>query len=260
MKDLSITIVTYHNEEDVKNAVASIEAHTPASISKQIYIVDNAEAPIDEAEAEKYRSLTAMYEDVTYLPTGKNLGFGKGHNYVMEQLDSKYHAIVNPDIILEEDAFSKLLAFMEQDDIGMSVPRMLDEKGELLAVYRRELTVWDMFIRMFLKGAFKKRQAYHTMQDADYSKTFEVPFAQGSFLVVRTELFKQLGGFDDRFFMYMEDADLCKRVNEVSRLYYCPDATVIHKWEKGSHKSGKLFKIHVQSMIAYFCKWGWRLM
>lgn len=261
MKDLTITIVSYHNEEDVKKAVASIEAHTPASISKQIYIVDNSECDaVDTAGNDAAKSVLAdlkqQYPDVTYLSTGANLGFGGGHNYVMQQLDSKFHAIVNPDIILEEDAFSKLISFMEDESIGMCVPRLVDEKGELLAVYRRELTVWDMFIRMFLKGAFKKRQAYHTMQDADYTKPFDVPFAQGSFLLIRTELFKQLGGFDERFFLYMEDADLCKRVNEVSRLCYCPDATVIHKWEKGSHKSGKLFKLHVQSMISYFMKWG----
>ena len=118
--------------------------------------------------------------------------------------------------------------------------------------------MWDMFIRMFLKGAFKKRQAYHTMQDMDYTKVFEVPFAQGSFLLIRTELFKQLKGFDERFFLYMEDADLCKRLNQISRLCYCPYTTVIHKWEMGSHKSARLFKLHVQSMISYFCKWGWR--
>lgn len=259
MKDLSITIVSYHNEEDVKKAVASIEAHTPSSISKQIYIVDNVESGSSENVNEKNQGLAELeqwYADVSYFPTGKNLGFGGGHNYVMGQLDSRYHAIVNPDILLEEDVFSKLISFMEDESIGMCVPRLVDEEGNLLAVYRRELTVWDMFIRMFLNGAFKKRQDYHTMQDADYTKAFDVPFAQGSFLLIRTELFKELGGFDERFFLYMEDADLCKRVNEVSRLCYCPDATVIHKWEKGSHKSGKLFKLHVQSMISYFCKWG----
>lgn len=259
MKDLTITIVSYHNEEDVKKAVASIEEYTPKTISKQIYIVDNAESTLNKegTGVAVFEKLACRYEDVTYLPTGENLGFGHGHNYVLEQLDSKYHAIVNPDIILEEDAFSKLLAFMEDESIGMCVPRLVDEDGNLLAVYRRDLTVWDMFIRMFFKAGFKKRQAYHTMQDADYTKPFHVPFAQGSFLLVRTELFKQLGGFDERFFLYMEDADLCKRVNQVSSLYYCPFATVIHKWEKGSHKSSKLFKLHVKSMIAYFCKWGW---
>ena len=264
MKDLSITIVSYHNEEDVKKAVASIEMHTPATISKQIYIVDNAETMTvggnnggnGTGRQSVLGELAQQYSDVVYLPTGHNLGFGGGHNYVLEQLDSKYHAIVNPDILLEEDAFSKLITFMEDESIGMCVPRLVDEEGKLLAVYRRELTIWDMFIRMFLKGAFKKRQDYHTMQDADYTKPFDVPFAQGSFLMIRTSLFRQLGGFDERFFLYMEDADLCKRVNQVSRLCYCPAATVIHKWEKGSHKSGKLFKLHVKSMISYFCKWG----
>ena len=272
MKDLSITIVSYHNEDDVKKAVASIEKYTPSSISKQIYIVDNIDIyeqcdVVENVKNDKDRTRTEVqknelheleqqYQDVTYISTGKNLGFGGGHNYVLEMLDSKYHAIVNPDIILEEDAFSKLISFMEDESIGMCVPRLVDEDGNLLSVYRRDLTVWDMFIRMFLKGAFKKRQAYHTMQDMDYTKVFEVPFAQGSFLVIRTELFRQLRGFDERFFLYMEDADLCKRLNQISRLCYCPYATVIHKWEKGSHKSGKLFKLHVQSMISYFCKWG----
>lgn len=260
MKDLSIAIVSYHNEEDVKKAVASIEAFTPASIRKQIYIIDNVDIASDEGNNKKQKNeleeLANQYADVTYAATGKNLGFGGGHNYVLEKLDSKLHAIVNPDIILQEDAFTKLISYMQDENIGMCVPRLVNEDGELLAVYRRDLTVWDMFIRMFLKNAFKKRQAYHTMQEMDYTKPFDVPFAQGSFLVIRTELFKKLGGFDERFFLYMEDADLCKRVNQISRLSYCPDATVVHKWEKGSHKSGKLFKLHVQSMMSYFCKWG----
>ena len=97
------------------------------------------------------------------------------------------------------------------------------------------------------------------MQDMDFSKTFQVPFGQGSFLIIRSELFKEIGGFDDNFFMYVEDADLCKRVNQVSKLMYYPGARVIHKWEKGSHKNRMLLKYHVQSMIYYFRKWGMKI-
>lgn len=265
MLDLTITIVSYHNEEDVKCAVESIERFTPADIKKHIFVVDNtdkeavSEAAETKINTESLLLLEQQYADVTCVATGKNLGFGGGHNFVLKDLNSRFHAIVNPDIILREDAFSALLTFMQDESIGMCVPRLTDEDGELLSVYRRELTVWDMFLRMFLKGAFKKRQAHHTMQDADYSRPFDVPFAQGSFLLIRTELFKKLNGFDERFFLYMEDADLCKRVNAQSRLVYCPYATVVHKWERGSHKNGKLFKLHVQSMIAYFSKWHWKL-
>ncbi len=253
MTDISITIVAYHNEEDVRNAVDSIVENTAASISKIIYIVDNS------TEETKLSSLAEKYQDVVYVTPGRNLGFGGGHNYVLDQLDSRYHAIVNPDILLKEDSFAILLSFLQETSAGMAVPRITDEEGRLQAVYRRELTVADMGIRMFLSGHFKKRQQYHTMQEMDYGKPFLVPFAQGSFLVIRTELFQKLRGFDPRYFMYMEDADLCRRVNQVSSLWYCPDTFVIHRWERGSHKDKKLLKLHIQSMWRYFRKWGWKL-
>lgn len=253
MIDISITIVAYNDEEDVRNAVCSVIEHTAATIQKRIYIVDNS------TEENGLESFAEQQEEVFYRKPEQNLGFGAGHNYVLSELDSKYHAIVNPDIILKEDSLGILIKFMEQQQIGMAVPRMIDEKGNFQAVYRRELTVLDMGIRMFLSSHFKKRQAYHTMQDMDYSKPFLVPFAQGSFLVIQTELFQKLGGFDTRYFMYMEDADLCKQVNKCSSLYYCPDTTVIHKWERASKKDGKLRKIHIKSMFRYFGKWGWKL-
>ncbi len=253
MTDISITIVAYNNETDVKDAVRSIMEQTNGKLSKKIYIVDNS------TEANQLSSLAEEYADVVYQRPGENLGFGGGHNYVLPELDSQYHAIVNPDILLTEDSFSVLLSFMEQSQAGMAVPRLLDEKGNLQAVYRRELTVFDMAVRMFFSAHFHKRQYYHTMQDMDYGKPFLVPFAQGSFLVIRTELFRELGGFDERYFMYMEDADLCKRVNKVSSLWYCPGTAVIHKWERGSHKDMRLLRIHISSMFQYFRKWGWKL-
>ena len=147
----------------------------------------------------------------------------------------------------------------ENSDVGMVIPEITDKFGKRQLVYREELTVFDMFNRYFCKGFFKKRSMSHSLQNKDYTRPFQVPFGQGSFLVVRTSLFKQLGGFDDNFFMYVEDADLCKRVNTVSRLMYYPGARVIHKWEKGSHTNKKLFKYHVDSMIYYFKKWGIKL-
>ena len=253
MDDISIGIVAYNDEEDVRAAVESIERYTSEDIRKKIYIIDNS------TQNNGLQQMQETYQDVRYIKTGQNLGFGGGHNYIIPDLDSKLHAIVNPDIILDSDVFMALEDFMQDESVGMCVPRLLDEEGNLLSVYRRELTVLDMFIRMFLKPLFLRRQAYHTMQDMDYNRPFHVPFAQGSFLMIRTELFCRLGGFDERFFLYMEDADLCKRVNEVSELQYCPWAAVIHKWARGSHKNKDLFQLHLKSMKTYFQKWGWKL-
>lgn len=260
--DLSVAIVAYHNYEDILAALHSIEQHTAGCIRKQIYIVDNSEPKSreDKKAAADFKGAISAYCDVQYVDAGGNLGFGKGHNFVIPYLDSKYHAIVNPDILLIDDAFSSIIRYMDENSsVGMCIPKILDAGGTIQPVYRKEPTVFDMFVRMFCRKLFPKRVASHTLQDMDYTKPFPVPFGQGSFLVVRTALFKEMRGFDDGFFMYMEDADLCKRINQVSQLMYFPGATVIHKWEKGSHKRLKLFLHHVNSMRYYFRKWGYKL-
>lgn len=259
MATMTVCIVAYHDYDCIKQAVDSLFEYTPSSVSVKVFIVDNS-ADISDDVKNKFRAELEKYPDVVYCDTHANLGFGRGHNFIMDQLDSDYHCIMNPDIIFCEDAFSKIIKYMERKpEVGMVIPNMTDEQGKRQAVYRKELTVADMFIRMFCRKLFPKRVADHILQHMDYSKSFQVPFGQGSFLVIRTELFKQLGGFDDNFFMYLEDADLCKRVNQKSKLMYLPDATVIHKWKQESHKNMKLFKIHVASMRYYFKKWGFKL-
>lgn len=257
---LSICIVAYNNYDDIKKAIYSIEKYTSDKLTKKIYIVDNGTNISNTDDIKNFKSYISKYNDIEYINTQSNLGFGKGHNQVLGILDSEYHAIVNPDILLYEDAFSKILKWMDDNsDIGMTIPLIVDEKGNRQNVYRQELTVFDMFNRMFLKELFRKRAQIHTMQYANFNQSFQVPFGQGSFLVIRTKLFKQLNGFDDNFFMYMEDADLCKRVNQVSKLMYFPEAKVIHKWEKGSHNNRILFQYHIKSMKYYFKKWGLKL-
>lgn len=257
--DLSVCIIAYHNFDDIRVAISSLEKYTSNKIRKQIYIIDNGSENATKNEKEKIDNILSRYNDVTYIDAKENLGFGKGNNYILPILTSKYHCIMNPDVIFNEDAFSPIIEYLDNNSsVGMVIPNIVDETGNRVAVYRQELTIFDMFIRMFFKNNFKKRQEWHTMQYEDYSKPFQVPFGQGSFLVIKTELFKRINGFDERYFMYMEDADLCKRVNQVSKLMYFPGATVVHKWQRGSHKNKKLFKYHIESMRHYFKKWGYK--
>ena len=256
--DLSVCIVAYRNYDDIICALESLFKYTSPSLSKKIYIVDNS-CYIENQMQREFVNRITQFSEVEYYDSGKNLGFGQGHNYILDKIESKYHCIMNPDIVFCEDAFMPIVSYLDSNqDTGMVIPNIVDEDGKRQMVYREEPTVADMFIRMFCKNIFRKRFKKHTLQYEDFSKPFQVPFGQGSFLVIRTELFKDLGGFDDNFFMYLEDADLCKRVNAISKLMYIPDPTIIHKWEQGSHKSFQLFKIHITSMRYYFKKWGYK--
>lgn len=259
MYDITINVVAYRNYDDIVLAIDSLAKYTAMSISKKLYVIDNSLLSDEDPVKECFKKNLSKYDFVEYIDTKANLGFGRGHNYNISELNSRYHLIMNPDIIFTEDTISELIKFMSNGKIGMCIPKIVDQSGKLQKVYRREITLLDLIVRMFGKSIFKKRFNYHTLQSNNYYKPFVVPFAQGSFLFVRTDLYKKIGGFDDRFFMYMEDADLCKRINEISRVVYCPNTSVIHKWEKGSHKSIKLFRIHISSMILYFKKWGLKL-
>lgn len=254
---ISVCIVVYKGYTDASECVKSIEKYTNKDILKTIYIVDNS--PSNSDGSEEFKKFLSKYSDVVYIGTGENLGFGAGHNKIISLINSQYHAIVNPDIVLQEDALSSIIQYMNGNkQVGMIIPQITDEQGNLQPVYRKELTIFDMFIRMFCKKMFKNRKESHTLQDRDYSRQFQVPFGQGSFLVIRSDLFKALRGFDEGYFMYLEDADLCRRVNLVSKLVFVPEAKVIHKWEQGSHKSWRLFKHHLASTKYYFSKWGYK--
>ncbi len=254
MAKVLISIVYYGEEDSIGNAVDSIERCT--STDREIILVHNG------GDRKVIEEIASGYTDVRIIDMPKNVGFGAGHNASFKEAGdgSEFFFVVNPDVLLKTDAVDKLVEYMENDPgIGAAVPRLTDNDGNLLSVYRRDPTVTDLFLRRFIPFGFKKRYAYHTMQDADYEVCHEVPFPQGSFLCVRSSVFKKVGGFDERFFLYMEDADLCRKVRQDHKCMYYPGASVVHYWNKGSHRSLKLFLIHLSSMVKYFNKWGWKL-
>ena len=261
--DVSLSVVLYRDYESPLEMIESLAAVVDPGLRIRLYVVDNSDLPEGDplwAARGAFCEEASELDFVEYVDAQGNLGFGAANNLALMRSDAEYHVFVNPDVLFTEDALSELRAFMDAvPEVGMCIPRITDETGEMQLVYRREVTVLDAFNRILLKNAMGKRDRWHCMRNEDYTRPFRVPFGQGSLLFGRTALLKRLGGFDERFFMYLEDADLCKRVNEVSALYYCPDATVIHKWEKGSHKDVTLLKHHLRSYLTYFRKWGLKL-
>jgi hypothetical protein len=179
-------------------------------------------------------------------------------------VDSRYHAICNPDIIFSTDIFLPLVNFMEaHPHIGLCCPKFLNPDGSVQHLNRRLPTVLDLFLRRLLPGAlkpfFKRRLESYDMQDIGYESSYDVPFVSGAFMFCRTDVLKAIGGFDERYFLYFEDADLSRRVQEHGyRTVYFPDASVTHVLERMAHKSRRGAWLFMTSAYRYFCKWGFR--
>ncbi|WP_157046224.1 glycosyltransferase family 2 protein [Geotalea uraniireducens] len=101
----------------------------------------------------------------------------------------------------------------------------------------------------------------YEMKDIGYEDICDVEFMSGSFMFCRTDALTAVGGFDDRYFMYLEDADLSRKIQQAGyRTVYFPTAKVTHLWERASYKSLQMTWIHIRSAIAYFNKWGWKFL
>lgn len=251
---VSFSVVTYNNEKSIETTVRSLLESIPTEYDYCLYIIDNGSSDDTLNIVEKIAG------NIEVIKTNNNAGFGYGHNMVLGNLKSKYHFIVNPDIKIEEkETLSNAIEFLENNvDIGLLVPKVLNEDGTIQYLNKRNPTIFDMGIRFISPNIFKKRQDKYVMKDYDYNTYFDVEYATGCFMIFRTKIYEELKGFDEDFFMYLEDADITRRTRSISKVIYNPNIKITHYWERASHKKLKYIIITFESMRTYFRKWGWK--
>ena len=245
MIPVSGTVVAYHNRDEILECLKSVKEQTKG-VRLSLFVSDNGS---DDGTPAAVR---AAFPDVTVIENGANLGFGAGHNKVLPLLSSRYHVMINPDITLQEDAVSKMVSYMEEHpEVGLMMPDIQNPDGT-----RQILPKRDPRWRYMIAGKFfpAVRRAYCRADEAMDVPT-EIEFCSGCFMLIRTELFRKLGGFDERYFLYMEDADLSRQVRKEAKVVFFPGAKVTHAWHHESAKSGKALKLHIESGRKYFAKW-----
>ena len=243
-------IVTYNNMATIENAVKSLLECTAASF--ELFVVDNGSTDGTPEYIEK------NYPSVTVIRTDKNIGFGAGHNFIMDRLNSEYHVIINPDIIVKDDVISKMAEYLDGNpDIGLLSPEIRFPDGRLQVLGKKNPALpYLISSRLRGNGEPSAKLREYAMLDKDLTKPLDIENATGCFMFIRTDLFKEIGGFDKRYFMYFEDCDLTREVNRRSRAVYYPEATVYHEWGRESKKNFKLKLIQITSMLNYYAKWG----
>lgn len=242
---VSLCIVTYNNSDKIGIAVSSIANNT--KLPYTLYISDNGSCD-DTIEKVLYADPTAVI-----LKNNENLGFGKGHNKVLPLIDSKYHAVVNPDISFDYDVVKEICDYMDaHPEVVMATPKVLMTDGTEQLLPKRRPTIKYLAARRLHLS--KRLSDEYSRANEVFTEPTEIDFCTGCFFIMRTDVFKTLKGFDDRFFMYMEDADITLRALEYGKVMFLPHSHITHGWEKSSAKSFKYFMIHLSSMIKFLWK------
>jgi GT2 family glycosyltransferase len=248
---LTASLVLYHNNPDQFGAAIQSFLNGCDGL---LTVVDNSSSPIPHR--------LFSHSRVRYVHSGKNLGFGRGHNLAISLIQeaSDVHLFLNPDVIFAPDVLPGLLGYLQENSsVGALMPRVNYPDGTLQYLCKLLPTPFDLFLRRFipldrLTGFVNRRYELHGLRQ---DKPSTVPVLSGCFLLVRYDLLKALKGFDERYFMYMEDVDLVRRVGDKAQTVYLPAFQVTHQYARGSYRSVRLLGYHVRSAVQYFYKWGW---
>lgn len=219
MKKLTISIVNYNAGEYLINCLSSIDK-IKNELDFDVWVIDNNSS---DGSLEKAKDL---HPNFNYLKNKKNLGFGKAHNLVLKKAKTPYLLTLNPDTKIPPGVLKYILNFMEKNpDVGISTPRVEKPDGTLdKACHRGFPTPFASFNYFFLKND----KAYH-LTHQDMTKIHEIDSCVGAFMFIRRSVLEKVGYFDEDYFLYGEDLDLCFRVkDEGFKIMYLPSVRVIH--------------------------------
>jgi|LakMenEpi03Aug12_release.lakeMendotaPanAssembly.Ray.scaffolds.fasta_scaffold502893_2 GT2 family glycosyltransferase len=249
---VTASIVLYNNNPDELEYLINI---IYASNIDLLYLIDNS--------SNEKLSFYSNHSKIIYLKSKKNVGFGAGHNIAFKLLKYHYnhfHFIINPDIILDVITINNMINYMFQNkEIGMCMPKILNYDNSIQYLTKLLPNPFYIFLKK-LKWPKKTYYNYFQKLELHYLKDNtqnNVPILSGCFLIMNFNCVKEIGFFDERFFMYFEDWDLSRRMHLRHKTIYNTSFQIHHGYDSGANKKLKLFLIFLSSYIKYFCKYGW---
>jgi N-acetylglucosaminyl-diphospho-decaprenol L-rhamnosyltransferase len=250
---ISVIIVTNNSAAVIEECLGSLRAALVRH-RYELIVVDNNSTDHSATVAGRVAS------DATILTNRDNRGFARACNQGAASANGRYLFFVNPDVTVDLDAVDPLLdVFGEQQRIGLASARLRHLDGRFHATCRRFPTIRNMLLSRgsFLSRIFRygpRRLEAYTLPD--YATTTIVEAVAATMVMIKRDLFLSCGGFDERFFLYMEDTDLSLRLNRLGYVnVFVPTAGGVHRWGTGS-RAGKLFRQWHQhrSVWKYFRK------
>lgn len=236
---------------------------------EKVWIIDHSDALThldDELQEYKRRDDEFLRHEgrgfkLEYIKEA-NCGYGCGHNVALRlamEEGSQYHLVVNPDVWFGAEVIPALWRLMEEDEtIAHVMPKVLFLNGSVQCLAKLLPTPWDLFCRFFLPARLiSKRNNRFELRHSGYDKVMNVPFLSGCFMFFRVSALRSEGVFDERFFMYMEDVDITRRLHAKYKTLFFPSVSIYHRFSRLSYHKWSLSLVHMMSVVKYFNKWGW---
>src|SRR3989344_4947306 len=256
---LSIIIVNYKMWQLTRALVESL-LQDDLPKSTEIIVVDN------NSGDDSVYLLRSDFPEITVIDNLENMGLASGVNTALTQAKGTYSLVLNPDMIAIPGSVSSLVSFMDKNpDVGMAGGKLISPNGKLqYSCYRFYTPLTIVYRRTFLGKTKTGKQAIANflMKDSDHASEQDVDWLMGACLMVRKKAYEEVGGMDERFFLYFEDVDWCRRFWEKGwRVSYVPQAVFSHYHQRSSEKGALLgiffnrtTREHIKSAFKYFIK------
>ena len=252
--NLSCIIVNYNSSSPLQNCLESIYK-TIHGLDFEVIVVDNSE------NDSGMQAVMASFSQVQYILNYCNVGFSKANNQATKIAQGDDLIFINPDTILTDQAINSMQSyFCSNSEAGALGPKVLNPDGSLQYSCRRYPTLWtglfnrySILSRLFPQNRFTSQ---YLMLDFDHKKILPVDWLSGCCLMVRKKVFEEIGGFDENYFLFNEDVDLCRMINETGKkVIYFPEAIANHQVSTSNNmKSAKVIAKRHLGMMHYFKK------
>ncbi|MCP9890236.1 glycosyltransferase family 2 protein [Cyanobium sp. Aljojuca 7D2] len=261
-RELLLLLVAYHPGVEEVDQLQRCLARLPAQIGYAVVVNDHRIGePVDRL---------AEGADC-FLVNRNNPGYGRSVNQLFRFLLNRpggappYIGILNTDLSWADGTFFQLLFWLQaHPQVNLAVPQIVNPSGEVQRLCKRNPTLLGLFSRRFLPEWCKPRwltryDQWYVMAEQDYQQVFPATYLSGCCMLVRTAAFERVGGFDERYFLYLEDADLTRLLSLHGCCVHLPVASLVHNWGKGNYRNAYLTLVNLISAWHYFRKWGWAL-
>jgi len=250
---LSVIILNYNVRYFLEQCVLSVQ-EAISDLDAEIIVIDN------NSTDDSCLMMQQRFPEMKLIQNKENFGFPKGNNIAVNHAKGKYICILNPDTVVAENTFTKILAFAErQTNLGIIGCKLIDGTGSFLPESKRGIpTPWVAFTKIFgLYKIFPKSKLFNQYyaQHLDENETGEVEILVGAFMLMKRDLYLDLKGFDEDCFMYADDIDLSYRALQMQKSnYYFHETTVLHYKGESTVKDEKYMKRFQEAMTFFYQK------